>query len=104
MVDKESLKQLALMGAINSPIKVSSYELSVKLGSSPQTASRRIQELEEEGLISRTIQGNAQWITITDPGVDLLRKEYYAYQRIFEREEDAIEPVSYTHLTLPTKA
>ncbi|HEC56608.1 MAG TPA: DUF120 domain-containing protein [Candidatus Syntrophoarchaeum butanivorans] len=91
MVDKESLKQLALMGAINSPVKVSSYELSVKLGSSPQTASRRIQELEEEGLISRTIQGNAQWITITDPGVDLLRKEYYAYQRIFEREEDAIE-------------
>ncbi|OFV67445.1 riboflavin kinase [Methanosarcinales archaeon] len=91
MTDTESLKQLALMGGINAPIKVSSHEFSEKLRSSPQTASRRLQELDEAGYISRTIQGNGQWMTITDLGVELLRNEYYAYQKIFEGNEDAIE-------------
>ncbi|MCW7077207.1 MAG: winged helix-turn-helix domain-containing protein/riboflavin kinase [Candidatus Syntropharchaeales archaeon] len=91
MVDIESLKQLALMGGINSPIKISSHEFATKLELSPQTASRRLQELDEEGLISRTIHGNGQWMTITDLGAEVLRGEYYTYQRIFERKEDMIE-------------
>ena len=91
MADIESLKQLALMGGISSPIKISSHEFSIKLSSSPQTASRRLQELDESGLISRTIQGSGQWMTITDLGVELLRGEYYTYQRIFGKNGGTID-------------
>jgi len=91
MSDTEPLKQLALMGGINAPIKISSHEFSERLGSSPQTASRRLQELDDAGYISRTIKGNGQWMTITDLGVELLRDEYYTYQRIFEGDEGAID-------------
>ncbi len=91
MADIESLKQLALMGGVNSPIKISSHEFSIKLSSSPQTASRRLQELDESGLISRTIHGNGQWMTITDLGIELLREEYYTYQRIFGKNGGTID-------------
>jgi len=77
------LKKLALFGAIKKPIKISSTYFSEVMESSPQTASRRLQELEKNNLISRTIVPDGQWITITDKGIKLLSKEYYEYQQIF---------------------
>ncbi|MHC1566775.1 MAG: winged helix-turn-helix domain-containing protein/riboflavin kinase [Candidatus Syntropharchaeia archaeon] len=83
-----SLKKLALMGAIREPIKLSSIEFSSIIDSSPQTASRRLLTLEQEGLISRTIVPDGQWITITKKGVEVLKEEYYEYQKIFSSDED----------------
>ncbi|MFQ6056173.1 MAG: winged helix-turn-helix domain-containing protein/riboflavin kinase [Methanosarcinales archaeon] len=85
------LKKLALFGAIKKPIKISSTYFSEVMESSPQTAARRLQELEKNNLISRTIVPDGQWITITDKGIKLLRKEYYEYQQIFNRDINGIE-------------
>jgi riboflavin kinase len=73
------------------PIKLSSLILSRRIDSSPQTASRRIKELESRGLISRTIDPDGQWVTITDDGIEMLRKEYYEYVSIFESEGKYLE-------------
>lgn len=81
-----TLKVLALAGAHDGESKVSCSGLSGKLDVSTQTASRRLQRLDEEDLITREIVSDGQWITITDAGEALLQREYAHYQRIFETE------------------
>jgi len=93
VVDVDSLKKLALIGAMKKPIKLSSHDFSEFIDSSPQTASRRLLALEQEGLISRTIVSDGQWTTISKKGADLLKKEYNDYQKIFTQKRDYIELV-----------
>ena len=93
VIDIDSLKKLALIGAMKKPIKLSSHDFSKFIDSSPQTASRRLQTLEQEGMISRTIVSDGQWTTISKKGVDLLKKEYNDYQKIFTQKRDCIELV-----------
>lgn len=78
------LRLLALDGAKLGTIKVSCSGLAGRLDVSNQTASRRLQELEDAGLIERELAPDGQWIDITDTGRDRLRSEYEAYRRIFE--------------------
>ncbi len=85
MTNTNALKKLALLGATKGPIQLSSSSFAKHISSSVQTASRRLQSLEQEGLISRTIlPAGGQRITITKSGKDVLRNEYYGYQKIFE--------------------
>ncbi|MDI6888193.1 MAG: winged helix-turn-helix domain-containing protein/riboflavin kinase [Methanocellales archaeon] len=85
MADINALKKLALLGAIKGPIQLSSSSFAKHISSSTQTASRRLQALEREGLISRSIlPAGGQHITITKSGKDALRNECYEYQKIFE--------------------
>jgi len=81
-----TLKVLALAGALDGEAKVSCAGLAGKLSVSNQTASRRLQELEAEGLIAREIVSDGQWIALTDDGEGLLQREYADYQRIFEEQ------------------
>lgn len=80
----EMLKVLALMNASREVIKVSCKELGDKIGQSSQTASRRLKELEENGLIERSITKDGQFVTITEKGMGLLYAEYSDYRKIFE--------------------
>ena len=80
----EVLKQLALMNAIKKVVKISSKELAEKIGQSVQTAARKLKELENMGLIERTITKDGQFIVITEKGKKVLYKEYLDYKRIFE--------------------
>lgn len=80
------LKRLALMGAIEGPVRVSSSELGLALGVSSQTASRRLQSLEQEGLIKRSLVPDGQLVTITDMGTRALLREFDEYKRIFSEE------------------
>ena len=80
-----TLKVLALAGALDGESKVSCSGLSGKLDTSTQTASRRLQELESEGLVEREIVSDGQWVSITSEGEALLQREYAQYQRIFEQ-------------------
>jgi riboflavin kinase len=82
-----TLKALALRGGANQMISVSTKELSEDLGVSQQTASNRILELLEKGLISRRLGTRGQSIRITREGMGLLRKEYADYHSIFGRGE-----------------
>ncbi len=93
MTDIESLKKLALLDAMHKPIKLSSHEFSISISSSPQTASRKLQTLEQEGHINRTMVSDGQWITISKKGIEVLRKEYYEYQEIFTAERDYVDLV-----------
>ncbi len=80
------LRQLGLDGALAGEAKVSCGALAKRLDTSNQTASRRLQELDEAGLIARETVADGQWITITDAGERALRGEYDAYRRLFEND------------------
>jgi len=81
---KSPLLRLALLGAIHKPIKISVNEFAQKLKTSPMTASRRLKELDDEGLISRKLLGRSQAVKITDKGESFLKDEYLEYKSIFD--------------------
>ncbi len=78
------LKALALMNATKKVLKISSKDLADKIGQSVQTAARKLKELEDEGLIERTITKDGQFVVITDKGKEMLYREYLDYKKIFE--------------------
>jgi len=78
------LKLLALDGGIGGQQKTSCSELADRLDASTQTASRRLQRLEDAGLVTRDTVSDGQWVAITDDGQRTLRNEYEEYRRIFE--------------------
>jgi len=84
----EPLKQLALIGALGSTLTISSAEFARRLGTSPQTASRKLQTLEQENMITRRMIPNGQEVTITEQGILALQKEYLEYQQIFGDDEE----------------
>jgi len=81
---KDSLLELALINAAQRPIQVSATEFAKRLGTSPMTASRRLKELEDAGLITRMLSGRSQAITITEKGSAVLKEQYLAYKSVFE--------------------
>jgi riboflavin kinase len=81
---KDPLLELALINAVQQPIQLSGIEFAKRLQTSPMTASRRLKELEERGLIARTPSGRSQAIIITKKGSNELKEQYLAYKSIFE--------------------
>lgn len=82
-MDIQSLKKLALLGAHQKPLELSSIQFGAYLDSSQQTASRKLKALEEENLISRQFLPDGQVISITKNGIDILQKELNDYNEIF---------------------
>ena len=78
-----ALRKVALLGGIDDYIALSSGELGKILGTSQQSASKRILELLEEGLITRDLGARKQRMRLTPKGVDVLRREFNEYRRIF---------------------
>jgi riboflavin kinase len=79
-----ALKHLGLEGGVEAGAKVSCSDLASRMGTSDQTASRRLQALEEDGLVEREMLSDGQWVEVTDGGETVLRREYDDYRRIFE--------------------
>lgn len=71
-----TLLKLAEMGAHRRTSKISTEYLAVKLGTSQQTASRYLIELDKKGWIKRTITPEGCLIRITETGVKELKKLY----------------------------
>jgi riboflavin kinase len=82
-MDILSLKKLALLGAHQKPLELSSVEFATHIDSSQQTAARKLKALEDENLIVRNISPDGQVISITKNGIDLLQMELNDYQGIF---------------------
>ena len=80
----QTLKEIALLGAIKNRIEISSFELAKLIETSQQTASRYLVELDKIGLIKREFGVKKQLIMITDLGEDILEEEHQQYQQIFE--------------------
>jgi riboflavin kinase len=81
-----TLKQLALDGALSGDEKISCAGLAEPLDASTQTASRRLQRLDEADYLDREIVSDGQWVTITAAGESALQQEYADYCRIFEQD------------------
>ncbi len=78
------LKHIGLIGGVHDFIPISSRQLGKDLEISQQSASKKILELLEFDLILRRVGARTQFIKITDKGLNVLRKEYSDYQRLFE--------------------
>ena len=89
-MELDTLKRLAQNGAMHGQITVSSSILASLLGTSPQTAARRLCLLEEEGCISRIVTGTGQKVKITEKGMLLLQAEYQDYKKIFEQGQHPV--------------
>jgi riboflavin kinase len=83
----QTLKQIALMGGIHDFISISSSGLGKAMSLSQQSASKRILELLDLGLISRDLGTRAQRLKLTKEGVETLTREYADYKIIFELKD-----------------
>jgi len=83
LMDIHYLKKLALMGAHNKPLEISSVEFASHMDTSPQTAARKLKSLEDEMLITRQILHDGQLVSITKNGLAVLQKEFNDYRAIF---------------------
>ena len=72
---------------VSSNIIISTNELSKLLNCSQQTASRRLQELEKEHLITRQINTEGQRIKLTKESTESIRKQFKKLKQIFEPKE-----------------
>ncbi len=86
--DLQCLKEIALKGGLKGPVWVSSQSLGSALGTSPQTASRRLQSLERQHHLSRSVNPDGQYVTVTRSGEEILRHEYADYCRVFGNGRD----------------
>ena len=86
------LKVLALLGADNNRIELSSFDLARQVKVSQQTASRYLLDLDRQEFIRREMGIRKQMIQILPRGMNVLREEYVHYHRLFDlRDEIQIE-------------
>ncbi|HLY77218.1 MAG TPA: DUF120 domain-containing protein [Thermoplasmata archaeon] len=78
------LRFLAHGGADRTPVGITSREVGEQLNVSQQAADRYLVELSQQGLISRSLGARQQRLTLTPAGIEVLRKEFHAYRRVFE--------------------
>ena len=78
------LKELALLGAVNGTVMLSSGELARRLGISQQSASGKILDLVKEELLTRRMGTRKQALQLTPKAVAILRKEHSDYMKLFE--------------------
>jgi len=86
----QTLKELALLGALKNKIEISSFELAKQLEISQQSASRYLVELDKKGMITREFGIKKQLITITSVGEEALQEEHLQYKQIFELTDRVI--------------
>src|ERR1700686_3971936 len=78
------LKLLAQAGGDHAPVVLTSGEVGEKLGIRQQSADRHLMALAADGFIERTLAARRQRLTLTPAALEVLRKEYHGYRRIFE--------------------
>lgn len=83
-----TLKLVALGGALDGRTTVTCSDLAERLDASNQTASRRLQRLEDAGYLTREVTSDGQRIELTDGGERALHREYADYRRLFETDTD----------------
>ena len=74
------------MGACSRTIKVSTEYLAERMGSSQQTASRHLIQLEKRGWIRRSVTREGCLVKITATGTSELKKLYFSLRMVMEAE------------------
>lgn len=72
------LLYLASRGASSRWVTLSTKALGLILGFSQQSASRKLQKLEREGLIERVVSRRGEKVKLTSEGLNLVREVYYS--------------------------
>jgi riboflavin kinase len=83
-----TLKLVALDGALEGPTTITCSELAGQLDASNQTASRRLQQLDDADYLTREVTGDGQRVSLTAEGERALQREYADYRRLFEGNAD----------------
>ena len=83
----DTLKHIALRGGLKDFVAMSSRELGVALRVSQQSASQRILELVNDGLLQRDLASRKQRLKVSPKGLEALQTEYADYLRIFELKD-----------------
>lgn len=76
---------LAKSGAYTKRLKMSTSMIAQHLGTSQQSASRILIQLEQNGYIEKIIVGKITLIRLTNKGIDELRNLYTILKSIFEK-------------------
>ena len=79
-----ALYKLSELGAAEKDVLCNTSDVAKGIGSSQQTASRRLIEMEKLGLIERTRNGRDQKLRITGEGYHQLSDMYLNLKRVFE--------------------
>jgi riboflavin kinase len=79
-----ALYKLSELGATEKDVLCNTSDVAKGIGSSQQTASRRLIEMEKLGLIERTRNGRDQKLRITGEGYHQLSDMYLNLKRVFE--------------------
>jgi riboflavin kinase, archaea type len=79
-----ALYKLSEMGATDKEVICSTSDVAKGIGSSQQTASRRLIEMEKLGLLERTRNGRDQRVKITGEGLHQLSDMYLNLKGVFE--------------------
>ncbi len=85
-----SLIPLAQRGALEEDIYLTSNDLAVELGTSQQTANRRLQMLEAQGYITRGGSSRRQLIRITPEGTMALKELFHSLYMLFSDEQKEV--------------
>jgi len=83
-----TLKLVALDGALGGRTTVTCSALADRLDASNQTASRRLQRLEDAEYLTREVTSDGQVVSVTEGGERALQREYADYRRLFEGDAD----------------
>ncbi|RLE89154.1 MAG: riboflavin kinase [Thermoprotei archaeon] len=81
---------LALLGVHSKPMNITTEELGRRLGLTPQSVSRKLIELENEGLIKRMTMGRYKTIVMTRQGYELLLQLHRALSDLLERRGEGL--------------
>lgn len=73
--------------------KITTADLARRIGSSQQTMSRKIRELEAKGLIERETVSKGQFVSLTEDGMKFLRKKYLDLRDVVEHSK--VEGISF---------
>jgi len=85
-----ALYKLAEMGANEKEIECSTEDVAQGIGTSQQTASRRLIEMEQLGLIQRTREWRNQRVWITSAGLQHLTGMYRVLRQVFEAAKEEL--------------
>ena len=79
------------MGAYQRNVPYSTSLVAESIGVSQQTASRRLIEMEKQGLLTRSLQGRNQTVRITKEGLESLAQMYRVLRSVFEAPRPEVE-------------
>lgn len=79
-------KKEGLFGSLTS----STLKISKELGISQQTISRKLREMEDNGLIRRSVSPNGVIVSLDKKGRDFLQRNYQELSQVFKSRKTAV--------------